>query len=139
MVCECEENDCILQLNHNNFKGPSIKDVRKKSRRIDSSFLVRKMSALAQPPPPCPSGHTINFEKSGAFCTKTCGRPNLKNPSPIVRKMSELDNLPPPLTAESFMDSPYNSCNSNSKIVWNNAEWQCKDAKEVKEKTLWLI
>jgi len=27
----------------------------------------------------CPCGHTINFEKSDVFCTKTYGRPNLKN------------------------------------------------------------
>jgi len=32
-------------------KGPSIKDVRTKSRKIN-------------PLPPCPCGHTINFEKS---------------------------------------------------------------------------
>jgi len=29
-------------------KGPSIKDIRTKSRKIDSSLLVCKMSALAQ-------------------------------------------------------------------------------------------
>jgi len=32
--------------------------------------------------PPCPYGHTINFEKSVVFCTKKCGRPHLKNPPP---------------------------------------------------------
>jgi len=47
------------------FKGPSIKDVRTKSRKIEP--LVRKMSALAQTPPHCPCGHTINFEKIDVF------------------------------------------------------------------------
>jgi len=76
-------------------KGPSIKDVRTKSRKIDP--LVRKMSALAQPPPlpPCSCGHTKNFEKSEVFCSKKCRRPHLKKPpSPPVRKMSALDNPP---------------------------------------------
>jgi len=44
------------------YKGPSIKDVRTKSRKMT--------------PPPGPCGHTINFEKSGV-CAKKCGRPHL--------------------------------------------------------------
>jgi len=41
--------------------------VRTKSRKIGSSPLVRKMSALAQPPLSCSCGRTINFEKSEVF------------------------------------------------------------------------
>jgi len=45
--------------------GPihKTKDVHTKSRKID-------------PCPPCPCGHTINFEKFEVFCTKKCGRPH---------------------------------------------------------------
>jgi len=51
------------------------------------------MSALAQLHLSlCPFGHTINFEKSDVFCTKNCKRPHLKNPFPLVRKISALDN-----------------------------------------------
>jgi len=73
-------------------KEPSIKDIRTKSRQIDPSFLVR-------------SGSTPHkFRKIRSFCIKKCGRPQLKKP--LVRKMSALDNLPPPRLRPSFMDSP---------------------------------
>jgi len=76
------------------YKGPSIKDVRTKSRKINPSLLVRKMSALAQPPfSPCSCGHTINFEKSDDFCTKKCGRPHLKNPLPPCNRLSQSANV----------------------------------------------
>jgi len=61
--------------------------------------LVRKMSALAQPP--CPCRHTINFEKSDVFYTKKCGRPHLKNPSSLVRTGQPLH-----LTAYVFYGQP---------------------------------
>jgi len=34
------------------------------------------------------------FRKIRSFCTKKCGRPHLKNPFTLFRKMSALDNLP---------------------------------------------
>jgi len=49
-------------------------------------------------------GHTINSEKSDVFCTKKCGRPHLKYPSPFVRKMSALDTPTP--TADVFYGQP---------------------------------
>jgi len=60
--------------------------------------LVRKMSALAQPP--SPRGFTINFEKYVFLHQKlqTSAYP------PYVRKMSALDNLP--WLRTSFMDGP---------------------------------
>jgi len=65
------------------------------------------MSALAQTLLPCPYGHTINFEKSGAFRNKKYGRPHLMNSlSPLVHKMSEIDNLPSPLTADVLYGQP---------------------------------
>jgi len=46
------------------------------------------MSALARTPPPCcPSGHTLNYEKSDVFCTKECGRLNLKNTPSLLSAM----------------------------------------------------
>jgi len=33
--------------------------------------LVRKISALAQRPPPCQCGHIINFEKPDVFARKS--------------------------------------------------------------------
>jgi len=80
-------------------KESSIKNVRTKSQKIDPSLLVHKIYALAQPPPPCPCGHTINFENLEVFCTKKCGRP-------LVRKISGLDKLPSPLTANIFYGRP---------------------------------
>jgi len=55
-----------------NYKGPSMKEVRTKSRKID-------------PLPHCPHwlnvawlcDHTINFEKFEVFCIKKCGLKNL--------------------------------------------------------------
>jgi len=49
------------------YSGQSIKDVRTKSRKIDPSPVVRKMSALTEPLPPCLCRHTINFEKSEVY------------------------------------------------------------------------
>jgi len=57
--------------------------------------------------PLCPYGHTINFENSEVFCTKKCGRPHLKNPSsPLVRKMSALNEPNYPLNADVFYGRP---------------------------------
>jgi len=81
------------------YKGPSIKDVRTKSRKIDSLPPCPHW-----PKPSCPCGYTINFKKSEVFCTKKCGRPHLKNPSLLVRKMSALDKLPS--TADVFYERP---------------------------------
>jgi len=75
-------------------KGPSIKDVRTKSRTIDNPLPpVRKMSALAQPPLSERTHHKFrNYEE---FFSKNCGRPHLKNlPSPLVRKISALGKPP---------------------------------------------
>jgi len=52
-------------------KGPSIKDVRTKSRKIDPSPLSAKCPHKLNPP--CPCGNTINFEKSEVFYAKKCG------------------------------------------------------------------
>jgi len=85
----------FLTVNHSEYLGPFIKDIHTKSRKIDPP---PSLSALAEPPlPPCPYKHTINFEISEVFCTKKCGRPHLKTPSPrlpLGRKMSALDKLP---------------------------------------------
>jgi len=62
------------------------------------------MSALAQRAiVHADTRHTINFKKSGVFCTKKCGRlaagrPHLKN-LPLVCKMFALDK-PLSLTAD---------------------------------------
>jgi len=45
--------------------------------KLTPSPLVRTGST---PFPPCPCGHTINFEKFDIFCTKKCGRSHSKNP-----------------------------------------------------------
>jgi len=68
-------------------KDTSIKNVRTKSRKIDLFPLVRKISALVQPPPPLSmrTRRAVNFEKSEVFCTNNCGRPHLiKNPHPSL-------------------------------------------------------
>jgi len=57
-------------------------------------------------PPTLSFGHTINFEKSEAFCIKKCGHPHLKNPLPFVRKMSALDK-PPECGRPSLWTAPY--------------------------------
>jgi len=85
--------------------GPSIKDVRTKSQKLDLfSHLVRKMSALAQPTLRCPCGHTISFKNSGVFCAKKCERPHLKTPS-LSEKYPHWTN-PFPLTADDFYGQP---------------------------------
>jgi len=62
------------------------------------------------PPPSCPCGHTIKFEKSYAFCTRKYGRPHLKNPGPLVRKMFALDKLLPPDCRRLLWTTPYVLC-----------------------------
>jgi len=53
--------------------------------------------------PPCPCGHTINFQKSEVFFTKKCGRPHLSSPlSENVRTRQ----TPSPLTADIFYGQP---------------------------------
>jgi len=71
-------------------KGPSIKDVRAKSQKIDPLPPCPKNVRTGSTP--CPCRHTINFEKSEVFCAKKCRRPLQKNP--LVRKMSALNKLP---------------------------------------------
>jgi len=51
--------------------------------------------------PPCPFGHTINFEKFEGFCAKKCGRPHLMTPS-LSEKCPHWTNSPPPLIADVF-------------------------------------
>jgi len=46
-----------LWFGQNQYKGPSIKDVRTKSKKLIPP--VRKMSALAQPPPPPDCGRLL--------------------------------------------------------------------------------
>jgi len=48
---------------HNYNKGPSIKNIRRKSRKIDPLPLVRKMPALAQSLPPCLCGKDFEISK----------------------------------------------------------------------------
>jgi len=84
--------------------GPSIKDVRTKSRKIDSLPLVRKMSAQAQPPSPLSVRTHYNFEKSESFCAKNCGRPHLKNPS--CPRNVRTEQTPSPLSADVFYGWP---------------------------------
>jgi len=109
-------------------KRPSIKDVRTKSRKIDLPLvckiptlvqppLMRKMFALAQPPPPCPCGYIINFEKSEIFCHKfrkirrfLCQKVRTaasKEPLPsLSAKCPNWTNPHPPLTADVFYGRP---------------------------------
>jgi len=67
-------------------KGPFIKDVRIKLRKIDP--LVRL--------------YTINFEKSEVFCSKKCGRPHLRNSLLPCPKNVRTKQIPLPLTADVF-------------------------------------
>jgi len=74
-----------------------MKDARTNSRKIDPPLLFAKYPQWLDPP--CPYGHTKSLEKSYVFCTKECGRPHLKNPLPVLRKISEYPHwttLPPP-------------------------------------------
>jgi len=80
----------------------SVKDVRTKLRNIDPLSLVHKMSALAQPPPACPCGHIINFEKIEGFYAKKYGRPHLKNPPPLLSAKCPHWSNSLPLTADVF-------------------------------------
>jgi len=74
-----------------------MKDTRIKTQKIDSSPLVRKISALAQPLLSVRKHYKFrNFE---AFCTKKCGRPHLKNPLLFVRWTK-------PRTADVFYEQP---------------------------------
>jgi len=70
-------------------KGPSIKDICTKSRKIELFPLVRKMSELAQPLlPPCPCGHK-RISKNPTFLHQKCGRRHLKySSSPLVHDSS---------------------------------------------------
>jgi len=61
--------------------------------------LVRKISALVQPPSPLVCADTINFEKPEVFCTKKCGRPHLTNP---LFPCPHWTNPLSPLTADVF-------------------------------------
>jgi len=82
-----------------------MKDVRTKPQKIDPSPLVRKISALAQPPFPL-VWHTINFKISDAFCTKKCGRPHLKKPPLSAKCLHYTNTNPLPLTVDVFLWTP---------------------------------
>jgi len=79
---------------------------KRRPHKIAKNWLTPPpLSALVQPPLLCPCGHNINFEVSEVFCTKTCGRPHLKNhllsaicprwssPPPIWLQTPFLENL----------------------------------------------
>jgi len=85
--------------------GPSIKDVRTKSRKTAPAPLSAK--CLHWLNPSCPCGHTITLEKSEVVSTKNCGRSHLKNLSPLVHKMSALDKPVSPLSADVFYGQPF--------------------------------
>jgi len=70
-------------------------DVHKRNRKkLIPLPLVRKMSALAQPPSPFPCEHIINFEKS-EFLRKKSAESASEEPSfPFVCKMSAIDKPP---------------------------------------------
>jgi len=68
--------------------GPSIKNVRTKSQKID--------------PSPCPCGHIINFEKFEVFAPKSAD----VRISILIRKMSALNRPLHPLTADVFYGQP---------------------------------
>jgi len=55
--------------------------------------------------PPCPCGHTINFEKSEVFYTKNCGRPLLS--SPLSEKCTHWTNPFPPDYGRLLWTAPY--------------------------------
>jgi len=79
-------------------KGPSMKDVRTKSRKTDTlpPCLQNVVTDDSRPPPsPCPCRHTINFEKSGVFYTKKCRRPHLQNPFCLKNVRTGQIPLPP--------------------------------------------
>jgi len=46
---------------------PSIKDIRTKSRKIDPPPSLSAKYPHCSPSPPCPCGHTLNFEMSGVI------------------------------------------------------------------------
>jgi len=70
-------------------KGPSIKDVHTKSRKIDL-LLSCSQNARTGLTPPCPCGHVINFEKSEIFVPKV--RTSTTKEPPLVRTIPALDN-----------------------------------------------
>jgi len=73
-----------------------MKDVRTKSQKIDP------LSALAHfPHVRLPCEHTINFEKSGVFCTKSAESVSEEPPPSFVRT-----GYPPPLTADVLYGQP---------------------------------
>jgi len=107
----------------NPHKGPSIKDVRTKLQKVDPlppcSQNVRTVSIPYPPhPPPCPCGHTINFEKPDIFCTKKCGHPHLKTPS-LSEKCPHRKNLLP-LTADVLYRRPLISDGFSQSQNWTN-------------------
>jgi len=83
--------------NQNFTKEPSIKDVRTKSRKIDplSAICPHWLN------PPCPCGHTINFEKS-VFAPKSADVRVWRTPFPLVRT----GQTSPTLTADALYGQP---------------------------------
>jgi len=77
-------------------KGPPIKDVCTKSRKIDPLPFVRKMSALTQPPLSVQTHH--KFQKIRSFLRQKVWTSASEDtpPFPLVRKMSAMDELLPP-------------------------------------------
>jgi len=83
-----------------------LKAVRKRRpRKIDPSPLVRKMSALAQPPLSVRTHQ--NFEKYDVFSIKRADVhcPHLKN-APLSEKCPNWTKLPSTLTADVFYGQP---------------------------------
>jgi len=78
------------------LKGQSIKNVRTKSTTLPCPNWLK-------PLPPCPCGHTINFEKPEVFGTKKYGRLHLKNP---LSPCPHWTNHPSPLTVDVFYGRP---------------------------------
>jgi len=75
----------IYALHHYYDYGPSIV-CTKSQKNWPLHSLVRKISELAQPPPSCPGGHTINFEKFEVFYTKDADIRIWRIPSPPCPK-----------------------------------------------------
>jgi len=74
-------------------KKPSIKKVRIKSRKIDTPppLSAKCPHWLNSLPPPCPCGHTINFEKIDFLRQKV--KTSISEEPPLSAKCPHLPNL----------------------------------------------
>jgi len=88
-------------------KGPSIKDVRTKSQK-NNPLLSIKYPYWLNPLPPCPWGHTVNFETSEAFCSKSADVRTWRTPPPQLSSKCRTTRTPlSPWLRTSFMDGPW--------------------------------